>query len=160
MTTVPAPRAPSRHLLLQALSVSLIGQHLLFLECFLRESDLNFNYRCLIDDPCPRLTLIHKELVPCDLNCLTFLQIAHEASKEVWLQDLWLDQLDRLVGLTTGCCKHLLRWPDRSNSDDPDTLGHTGVHLDFSAIWDRAKVRSAILHEKLLILDLKDLSLE
>ena len=82
------------HLLLQALRVALIGQHLLLLESFLREADLHLDDRTFVDNARPRLTLIDEELVPGDLYRLALLQVAHQAAEEVRLQDLALDQLD------------------------------------------------------------------
>ena len=130
------------------------------MECLLGEADLYLNDRTFVDDACPGLALVDKELVTGDLDRLSLLQVAHQTTKEVRFQDLTLDQLNRLVRFTIGNIKRFLSWPNRSHSHNPDTLRHTRVHLDLGPIGNGAKERSAILHEELIVLDLKDLPLE
>ena len=89
-----AARLLLSHLLLQAFCIALIGEHLLLLERFLRETDLHLDDRTFVDNARSGLALVDEELVPCDLYRLALLQVAHQASKEVRLQDLTLDQLD------------------------------------------------------------------
>lgn len=112
------------HLLLQALRVALVGQNLLLLERFLRESDFNLDYRALIDDASPWLTLVDEELMARNLDRLTLLQVAHQPAKEVRLENLTLYQLDRLVGPSVRRVKGFLRRPNRGYSHDPHTFWH------------------------------------
>ena len=80
-----AARLLLSHLLLQALCIALIGEHLLLLESFLGETDFDFYNRTLIDNTSSWLTLIDKELLPCYHNRLSLFKIAHETAKEVRL---------------------------------------------------------------------------
>ena len=148
------------HLLLEALSVTLISQDLLFLERFLSKSNLNFYNWALIDNSSSRLTLIDKEFVSCNLNGLALFKVAHKASKEVWLQNLILYQLDCFVGLAIRLVEGFLSWPDRGDPHNSHTLGHAWVHFNFSTIRNGAKKGSAVLYEEFMILDLKDLAFE
>ena len=113
------------HLLLETLCIALISQDLLFLERLLSESNLDFDYRAFINNAGPRLTLIDKELVAGNLDCLALFKVAHQATKEVRLQDLVLYQLDRLVGLAIRLVECFLGGPDWGDPHNPHTLGHT-----------------------------------
>ena len=86
--------------MLEALGVPLISQHLLLLECLLSEADFNFDDGAFVDDARAWLTLVNEELLPSDHDCLTFLEVAHEPTEEVLLENLCLDQLNCLTGLT------------------------------------------------------------
>lgn len=61
------------------------------MECFLSKADLHLDDRALIDYTRAWLTLIDKELVTCNFQRLTLLQIADYPAEEVGLQDLALD---------------------------------------------------------------------
>lgn len=112
------------HLLLQALRIPLICQHLLLLKCLLGEAYLNLYDGAFIDDAGSRLTLINEELMACNLDGLTFLKVAHVSTEEVRLQDLVPNQLDRIVHLAIGGHKSFLSWPYRRHSHYPHTLWH------------------------------------
>ena len=146
------------HLLLETLCITLISQHLLLLESLLSKSNLNFYDWALINNSSPRLTLIDKEFVSGNLDRLALFKIAHKASKEVWLQNLILYQLDSLVSLAIRLVEGFLSGPYWSDPHNPHTLGHTWVHFYFSSIRNGAKKGSAVLNEELMVLDLKDLA--
>lgn len=76
------------HLLLQTLSVPLVCQHLLLLECLLSKANFYFDDRTFVDDASARLAFINEKLLASNLDCLSFLKVAHVATKEVRLQDL------------------------------------------------------------------------
>jgi hypothetical protein len=76
------------HLLLQAFCISLVRQHLLFLEGLLSEPDFNFDYGAFIDDTGARLTLVYEEFMAGDPDGLSFFKVAHKPPEEVRLQDL------------------------------------------------------------------------
>lgn len=112
------------HLLLESLSVALVCKDLLLLERFLGKADLDFDDRSSIDNACPGLALIDKELVTRDFDSLTLLEVAREATEEVGLQDLGLDQFDCLAWLAARCLERLLGRPDGGYADNAHAFGH------------------------------------
>ena len=148
------------HLLLEALCVALISQNLLLLERLLSKPYLNFYNWALINNSSSRLTLVYKEFVSSNLDGLALFEVAHKASKEVWLQNLILYQLDSLVSLAICLVEGFLSGPDRGDPHNSHTFGHAWVHFYFSTIGNGAKKGSAVLNEKLMVLDLKDLAFE
>ena len=76
------------HLLLQAFRISLVRQHLLFLEGLLSEPDFNLDYGAFIDNASARLTLVYEEFMTGNPDGLSLLKVAHQPSEEVRLQDL------------------------------------------------------------------------
>ena len=155
-----ASRLVWSHLLLEALSVTLVRKHLFLLECFLCKTDLNFNDRTLVNYSSPWLALIDKKLMASNLDCLSLLQVAHQSAKEMRLQNLTLDQLNRLICSSVRRVECFLSRPYWRDADDSNALRHTRIHLDFCAIWNCAKERSAVFDKELVILNLKYLALE
>ena len=148
------------HLILETLCIALISQDLLLLKSLLWEADLNFYDGALINYTSSWLTLVDKELFTSDHDCLTFFKIAHGTAEEVWLENFALDQPDGLSLFLCSFCESLLSWPDRSDSDHPDTLWHAWVHLDFCAIRDHTEEWSTILDKELVLLNLEHLTFE
>ena len=92
-----------------------------------------------------------------NLDRLTFLDVAHWSTIEIGSEDFLFDQFYSLLSLSACKSKGFLSEPDWRNSNNSHTFGHTGVHLDFRAIWDDAKEGPAVLNKKLLLVYLEDL---
>jgi len=86
--------------------------------------------------------------------------IAHGATKEVRVKDFLLNQSDGLFTLSTRKGEGFFGWPDGGNSHHPHALRHARVHFHLGAVGDHSEKGAAVLHEKLLLLDLEDLRFE
>ena len=142
---------------LESLGKSLVSQHLLFEEGLLCKAYFDFKDAACVYDAGARLTVVHKELLTCNLQCLSLFQVAHQSTKEVWLQDLLVQQAGRLFAVLAGLVELLLSVPDWSNSQHPNSLRHARVDLHFCPIVDCAKLWSTILDEELVVFNLDDL---
>ena len=77
---------------LESLGKSLVGQHLLLEEGLLCEAYFDFEDAACVHDARARLAVVHEELLTCNLQRLSLFQVAHQSAKEVWLQDLLVQQ--------------------------------------------------------------------
>ena len=148
------------HLILETLCIALISQDLFLLESLLGKANLNFYNGAFINDASSWLTLVDKELLTSDHDCLTFFKVAHGTTEEVWLENLALDQPDGLSLFLGSFCESFLCWPNRCNSDHSDTFRHAWVHLDFCAVWDHTEEWSTILDKEFVLLNLEHLPFE
>lgn len=96
----------------------------------------------------------------CNLDRLTFLQVAQKPAKEMRLQDLALDEFDGFICFSIRCIESFLCRPDWGDSHDSNTLWHAGIHFDLCTIGNCAKEWSTVLDEELIVLYFEDLSLE